>query len=114
VAELFRGFGWSVSGWRGGFRGGDLVDPLDVSHFGGVGVTLTEFGDPGVTTLAGGRGWGDFFEQFLHDRLLVQVGEGSPAGVEVTALAEGDHLFREGADGFGLGEGGFDLLVLDE
>jgi hypothetical protein len=53
-------------------------------------------------------------EQLAHRFLVVEVAEGQTAGMEITALAECHHLFRERTDGFGFGKGGLDLLVLNE
>ena len=50
----------------------------------------------------------------MNDELRAQLGEREPPGVKVAALAERDHLLREGLDRLGLGLGGLDPAVLDQ
>ena len=74
----------------------------------------TELGDAGVAAEAIGRRGSDRGEEFAHRGFLPQHRNGQAAGVKVSALSERDHFFRERAHGFGLGEGGADLFVLDQ
>ena len=50
----------------------------------------------------------------MDEVLVVDPAEGLPAGVEVAALAELDHVVNVLADGLGPDEGGLDASVADD
>jgi hypothetical protein len=56
----------------------------------------------------------DGVEELVNCVARHQVGRGLPAGGEVSALAQGDHLFHVRPHGFGLRDCGFDALFDDE
>lgn len=114
------GFLLSLGGLFGGISHlgllelGGVIDPLEVSHRGAVAETGTELDDARVASLAVGGGGRDLGEEFLHDVLMLEVGDRDAAGMEITLLAEGDHALGERLGRLGFCEGGLDAAVLDQ
>ncbi len=77
-------------------------------------MALAELGDTGVATLTVFGTWSDDRKEFSHRVVAVDVSFDEPAGVDIATFAESHHFLSKGAHGFGFGESGFDLLVLDQ
>src|SRR6185436_14043447 len=67
--------------------------------------------DAGVAARPSFLARSDFVEEDLHGIFLMKTGCRETAVVKGAALAEGDHLFRNGSRGFRLGQRGGDSLV---
>ena len=94
------------------------VDPLDQSHGSRVGATLAKLDDAGVTSRAIGAGRSDFFEQHfgtaLGNLVAAKDRDGTATAVQGVRLAESHELVSKRTQSLGLGQGRFDLLVLNE
>jgi len=91
-----------------------VLHKLNDGHLGVV--TLTGHGsqNAGVATVSVGVSVGGGLEEGVDEVLVVDPAEGLPAGVEVAALAELDHVVNVLADGLGPDEGGLDASVADD
>ena len=113
AADVVVGLVGGLCSQSGGLNFG-AVDEFDVGHAGAVAATGSEFDDPGVSAASVFEAGGDVIEESAQDFAVGEDGGGLSAGVEVAALAERDHAFGEGTDGFGFGFGGDDGVVPEE
>ena len=91
-----------------------VVDELEVDHLGGVALARAEPDDARVAARPLGEPRGDVGEEPVHDVVRAKRGERLPAGMEVAALAQRDHLLGERLDGLRLRLGRLDPAVLDQ
>lgn len=94
-------------------RGAEL-DPFQDGTLPGVALALAELDDAGIASMPLFLSRGDLVKEDLHSVLLVQARSGEPPIMEAPAFAESDHFLRNGAGGFGLGQGSGNALVLDK
>ena len=97
-----------------GRRDGLEVDELEVDHLGGVALARAEAHDARVAARPVREARSDVGEQLVHDVVRAKRGERLPSGMEVAALAQGDHLLGERLDRLRLRLGRLDPAVLDQ
>src|SRR5712692_3015539 len=90
------------------------IHQLEHDHGGAVAGPGAGPEDPRVAAVALTEARHDGVEKLPHHFRVGNHGEHLPAGVQVVALGERDHLIREPADGLGLGLGRHDPLVTEE
>ena len=97
-------------------RRGDglVIDELEIHHLGGVALTLPEPHDARVAAGPIREARSDVGEERVDDVVRAKRGERLPSGMEIAALAQRDHLLREGLDRLRLGLGRLDPAVLDQ
>jgi len=90
------------------------ADQLDHRHRRVVALARPDLRDAGVPAVSLGELRGDHGEQLVHHALVGDYGHHVTAGVQVTALGEGDQPLGNRAQPTGLGLGGGDLAVLEQ
>lgn len=94
------------------------VDPLDQGHGSRVGAALAELDDAGVTSRAISAGGSDLFKQHFGTALGKLVAakdrDGTTTAVQGVRLAKSHELVSKWTQSLSLGQGCFDLLVLNE
>ena len=90
------------------------VDELEVHHLGRVALALAQPDDACVSARAVREPGSHVGEQLVHDVIRAKRGERLPPGMEIAALAQGDHLLGEWLDRLRLSLGRLDPAVLDQ
>jgi hypothetical protein len=67
-------------------------------HIRPITLALADFDDPGVSTITSRELGSDLIKKLLQDDAVADAPRGHPAGVQVTALPEGDQFLGHGAE----------------
>src|SRR5713101_2028314 len=108
---------FSLAGERAGilaFGFGIAVDQLDDRHRRIVAVAIAGLDDARIAAGPGGVTLGENRQQLVGERLILQLGDRQPPGMQPAALAERDQPLDDRPQILGLGQRGADLLVLEE
>ena len=90
------------------------VDELDHADRRRIAVAEAGLEDAGIAALALRVARAEHVEELLDDRLVLELRDRLAAGMQVAALAERHQLLDDRTQVLRLGQGGDDLLMLDE
>src|SRR5687767_7277600 len=91
-----------------------VLDQFDLDHLGAVALAGDELGGAGIAARAVLVAGSEVLHDLLGDVLAIEERGELAAALERAALAGGDHLLDDRADGAGLGPGRLDLLIENE
>ena len=90
-----------------------ITDQFDNGHLGSIATAGTGLDDSGVASLPVGELTLDFIKEFSHHVLGLNVAQGLPSGVQITALGKCYHFFGNWFKFLGLLLSGNNTLMLE-